>query len=217
MFFATLIAKKEFGYSYVVHFARFMNSKYMKSKPAMTPYVDPKTNKVIKLSTPDLIAMSDTNPKKSRYGVFEAKGYKSFRTDTMEKAIEQVQQIKSINKKTPEKIVAYTRLSPTGNTIRTKDPEGGFLDIEVENELAILWQLLPIIELFSENEFEMKDGFCILNRSFMEGSSRLKVSKELYDVLNEYHRNLENVGTDDWSRNKIANVIERNELRVIVE
>lgn len=161
--------------------------------------------------------MTDMNPRNSKYGVFEAKGYQVFSTKTMKKATEQVQQIKSINNTVPEKIIAYTRLSPSGNTIRTKDPEGGIFDIEIDNEVAILWQYLPIVELFLENGYEREKGFCVLNRSFMEGSSRLKVSEDLFDVLHEYHRNLDNVGADDWSRNKIANAIKSNQLKVIVE
>ena len=220
MFFATLIAKKKFGYEYVTHYARFMKSKYKLCDPTKSTYTDPKTKKTVKLSTPDLIAMDATDPRKSNYGVFEAKGYQYFGTKTMQKAIEQVQQIKSINYKSNiQKIVAYTRLLPSGNTIRTKDPEGGVFDLELDNRLAILWQYLPVVDLFKEFEnrkkFKSSDGFYVLNHSFVEGSERLKISKDLFDVLDKHRSDLREI--DPESNEKLDRVINDNLLKVIIE
>lgn len=172
MFFSTLLAKHEYGFKYVIHYSRFEQSSYCSKKIGKRAYTDPNTQRVINLSTPDLIAMDGT---KYQYGVFEAKGNKSFDKLTMNKAMLQAQQVRSINgRKKIIKLVSYTRIRNTGIIIRTKDPVGGDLDIFFNRYQAFLWQYLPIAELFYElqndNKVKSEDGYYVCKDLFVGNS-----------------------------------------------
>ena len=121
MFFATLLARKEYRYEYVIHYSRFVNSNYcrMPIQPTTVPGSSIKPNS---RSTPDLITVKNNM---KEYGVFEAKGYNRYNSKTMEHAYDQVKRIGIVNNvKTSDNIVSFSVLNFTDNSIRFKDPLG---------------------------------------------------------------------------------------------
>ena len=177
MFFATLLARHQYGFENVVHYKRFEKSVYCISKISKTPFKDPSTGKIVKLSTPDLIAMDG---KYCEYGVFEAKGYDSFDKSKIGKAINQVKQIRRINGNSDIlKIVAYSRLKSSDIRMRAIDPTGGIYDISFNKPLLLLWQYAPIADLFAElrlsdSRIEMNEGYFIYKGGIFPGIEQIR-------------------------------------------
>lgn len=148
MIFSTLLAMYRYGFKYVIHYKRFEKSTYCTQKIDKISYRDSLTGKIVQMSAPDLIAM---NGKYCNYGAFEAKGYNQFRNKIVEKAINQVQQIKAINgEKNILKIVSYSCITNSGINLSSIDPMGGNIELSFNRKIALLWQYLPIAELFAE-------------------------------------------------------------------
>ena len=166
MVFATLLARKKFGYKHVIHYSLFKN--------------DPINSVVLKNNTsklsPDLICVKGHY----EYGVFEAKGMDSIKSDTMYHAIRQLEQVKLVNGQKPaDSIVSFTRTSTTGLLIRYRDPKEGEENIVFSLPAALIWQYTPLVKL----QEELSEGYRIsdyplisellpkgftLNRSFAE-------------------------------------------------
>lgn len=204
MVFATLVAQKTYNYKYIVHYSKFEKSKYCRYPIPKTPYLNPKTGKHVLLSSPDLVGM---NIKGRKYGVFEAKGYQYFYQGVMRKAVNQVQQIKSINGKPVDRIVAYSRLLSSGNTIRTKDPTEGFYNIELDDLAALIWQYLPVVELLNElqsnKNYKTSDNFQVFDASFIEGSKHIKIHSDTFNLINDF---LEVNSWDEKYNKRLSNV-----------
>ena len=183
MFFATLVAIKEYKFESVVHFARFEKSKYCKNKIPKKKKRNPKTKKIIKMSAPDLVAIDKTN---SKYGVFEAKGYQIFRRSTMVNAVDQVQQIKSINNDPDiKRIVAYSRLKSSEIILRTKDPTEGEFNINLDVYDALLWQYMPLFELTKEIGVSRDNEYTYCELNFVDGFEKLRFNSSFYGLLQE--------------------------------
>lgn len=219
MFFATLVAIKEYGFESVVHFARFEKSSYCKQAIPKKKKRNPKTKKTIKKSSPDLVAIDKTN---SKYGVFEAKGYQIFRRKTMVNAVDQVQQIKSINNDSDiKRIVAYSRLKSSDITLRTKDPLKGKINIELDVNEALVWQFMPLYELMKEIGVTKENEHVYCETNFVEGFKKLELHSEFYDFLNtiavDYQGDIHCVTRSQELSDKFSEIGQNKHLKLIVE
>ena len=144
MIFATLLAHKKFNYKYVIHYSHFKND------PINSVVLKDITSKL----SPDLICVKGHY----EYGVFEAKGMDSIRSDTMLHAIEQLEQIRLVNGQNPvDSIVSYTRTSTSKLLIRYRDPKEGKENIEFSLAAALIWQYTPLVKL----QEELSEGYRI--------------------------------------------------------
>lgn len=202
MFFATLLAKHEYGFQYIVHYSRLLKCKDYKYKIVNKPYKDPITNKDVILSSPDLIAMDGTQ---YNYGVFEAKGYQTFDKRTMNKAVLQARQICSIEGDSNLiKLVAYSRLKNNGITIRTKDPVDGDLAIRFDKYQALLWQYQALTELFRElvaNKKTREENGYIVCDGLYEGINEMSLDSKIYSYISEHENILQESYLDDFIDN----------------
>lgn len=215
MFFATLVAIKEYNFWSVVHFARFEQSSYCRHKIPKNKRRNPKTKKIIKMSSPDLVAIDNTL---SKYGVFEAKGYQIFRRRTMVNAIDQVQQIKSINSDPDiKRIVAYSRLNSSAITLRTKDPTKGKIKLELDTEDALLWQYMPLYDLTKELGIAKDNRYAYCEIDFVEGFEVLKFHPEFYGLLQEASDDYKNEKSMKKYKGRIADLVQKDYWGVKVE
>ena len=186
MFFATLLIQKKYSYEYIIHYSRFLNSSYCKSKPVSSAVTGSKLGRGKTKIEPDLIAIDSEILK---YGVFEAKGYQRFNNATMEHAYDQVMSIGYVNgTKVTDNIISFSRLNFCKNTIRYKDPDGKE-GINFEPYLAILWQLKPIVELIQELGYESNNDYIVSNT--LNDRFSILVNKSLYDLCANYGSDLE--------------------------
>ena len=215
MIFATLVAIKEYNFWSVVHFARFEKSSYCRHKILKNKKRNPKTKKIIKMSTPDLVAIDNTL---SKYGVFEAKGYQIFRRRTMVNAIDQVQQIKSINTDSNiKRIVAYSRLNSSAITLRTKDPMEGNIEIELDTEDALIWQYMPLYDLTKELGVTRDNRYAYCKTNFVEGFKVLKFHPKFYGLLQEASDDYKNEKSMKKYKGRIADLVQKDYWGVKVE
>ncbi len=183
MFFTTLLAMKKYGYKYVVHYYKFINSVLYKTPTEFISITGSSISEDSE-STPDLIALTK---KLDEYGVFEAKGRGQYKIGTMQNAYDQVKRVEKINGiKVKENIASCVLLSEKDLKIRFRDPEGDE-EIVFDKYLAILWQYESIYELLKEGNAEEQDGYRVLKikNELNESDYEIKMNSNVYDVFNK--------------------------------
>lgn len=193
-----------------IHYSRFLNSSYCKSKPVSRAVTGPKLGRGKTKIAPDLIAIDN---KILEYGVFEAKGYQRFNNATMEHAYDQVMSIGYVNGiKVTDNIISFSRLNFCKNTIRYKDPEGKE-EIYFEPYLAILWQFKPIVELIQELGYESYNDYIVSNT--LNDRFSIHVNKSLYDLCANYWSDLKQGRLDNEMVHSILSSIgQADEARI---
>ncbi len=179
MFFATALAKKQYNYDYVIHYSKYVKSKYYQS--ITTKRVKGSKLKSNTKSTPDLIA---ANSKFDKYGIFEAKGNRAYKAKTMEHAYDQAKRIGKINNiAVSDNIISLTVVGSKQNILRYKDPKGEE-NLSFDIYPALLWQCIPSFELFSETEHKRDNGFLY---AWVGDEFRMRMPIELYSFYEENH------------------------------
>lgn len=152
MFLATLLAQKQYNFTHVIHYSKFVIDKELgKLIINKAPYKN-KSGKIVRKSSPDLIA---TNKSLTEFGVFEAKCGDRINESTMIHAYQQAKQVKSINGQVPSKnIVSFAKIGSKNKLkIRTKDPSDGNNELRLNYD-ALIWQYVPVVELYDEIQKE---------------------------------------------------------------
>ncbi|MBH1940963.1 hypothetical protein I5677_08680 [Mobilitalea sibirica] len=177
MFITKLISEKIFHVDYLIHQKTVDSMKLTKVKYETGN------------SRPDLFGY---NVYKGTWSIWEAKGRTRNINDSLDKAYEQVKQVKTVNKKKPELAAAnVVYFSDNKLATKVKDPESeGDIEINIDLNEALNTYYKPISQLFINNGYDKyKDynykthGLLVTNINIFETSFHIGMPELLFNHL----------------------------------
>lgn len=184
MMMITVLAKKNYGYDYLVHLSK-LNQFSKTISPNILPHVTPTGS--IAYKSPDLIAIKI---REKEYGVFESKGYSKYDANAMEQGYEQAKSIASINGVKPKNaLVVMTQTGSKYIKMIQKDPEGDKDHYSIDPRCAHLYHFLPIAELIAELGPEAREGRMYASFNLSDETYSISLPLNLYNLLTRIAEN----------------------------